>query len=245
MGKTIWRKLAAGLLCGLLCLPMGMAAAAEQPLSQTGREALEQSLEGDVPGKVVYAKNGLIVRTHIIRENGLTYQYPQVRLVGKKEVSEKISRYFAKKAKVSRNNYRKADKGEEKLTSKGGYVVSYHGPKYLSIIEYTFSYYERAAHPSSWEHGVTFNLENGEPVPWKQLVARKDKGTFTLTNINKALWATEYGQGGYFFSDFTGLKKLPENYYLDNQGHICFVFNQYEIAPYSTGIINLNMEKGV
>lgn len=238
------QKWMAGILCGLLLLPLGMAAA-EEPLPTAARQTLEQSLEGDVQDQVMVARDGLIVRNQILLDGRLKIQYPKVRLVGKKDVSQKISRYFLNRTKISRENFRKADRGEEKLTSRLGYVLSYYGPRYLSIIEYSFSYYERAAHPSSWEHGVTFDLETGDVVPWQQVIARKNKRKFTLENINKALWATEYGQDGYFFPDFTGLKQLPTNYYVDSEGNICFVFNQYEIAPYAAGIINLNMGVGL
>lgn len=240
----IWHRWMTGIVCGLLLLPMGLAAA-EEPLPQAARTTLEQSLEGDVQDQVMFAQDGLIIRNQILLDGRLKIQYPKVRVVGKKDVSQKISRYFTKRAKQSQEHFKKADRGQEKLTSRLGYVLSYHGPRYLSIIEYSFSYYERAAHPSSWEHGVTFDLTTGDVVPWQQVVARKNKRKFTLENINKALWATEYGQGGYFFSDFTGLKQLPTNYYVDSEGYICFVFNQYEIAPYAAGIINLNMGVGL
>ena len=104
---------------------------------------------------------------------------------------------------------------------------------------------ERAAHPTSWELGKTFDLTTGERVPWQKVIRQDLRDQFTLKKINEALWNTEYGKGHYFFQDFKGLEKLPENYYLDEKGHVHFVFGQYEIAPYAVGIIDLNMGLGV
>ena len=38
---------------------------------------------------------------------------------------------------------------------------------------------------------------------------------------------------------------MPENYYLDPDGSIHFLFQPYEIAPYAVGIIDLSMQNGI
>jgi hypothetical protein len=64
-----------------------------------------------------------------------------------------------------------------------------------------------------------------------------------LEAVNAKLLSSEYGQKHYFYNDFKGLKNLPNNYYLDAESHIHFLFGQYEIAPYVVGIIDIDMEK--
>ncbi|WP_317302320.1 DUF3298 domain-containing protein [Acidaminococcus timonensis] len=245
--QHIVQKALAGLcLMGLCSLPaLAGAQEAKPTATHAAHYALEQELQGYVPGQVIYAQKGIVIRSGLIKERDLIIHYPQVRVVGNPEVSRKISRYFEKAARISQKAYEKADTMDERLTSRVDYQVSHHGNRYLSFQRYGYDFIERAAHPTSWELGVTFDLTTGEPVEWQKLVAPRHKGAFTLDKINEALWSTDYGKGHYFYSDFRGLKKLPQNYYLDGSGNIHFVFGQYEIAPYAVGIIDLNMGLGL
>lgn len=245
--QHIVQKALAGLcLMGLCSLPALAGAQEAKPTAiHAAHYALEQELQGYVPGQVIYAQKGIVIRSGLIKERDLIIHYPQVRVVGNPEVSRKISRYFEKAARISRKAYEKADTMDERLTSRVDYQVSHHGNRYLSFQRYGYDFIERAAHPTSWELGVTFDLTTGEPVEWQKLVAPRHKGAFTLEKINEALWSTDYGKGHYFYSDFRGLKKLPQNYYLDGSGNIHFVFGQCEIAPYAVGIIDLNMGLGL
>lgn len=245
--QHIVQKALAGLcLMGLCSLPaLAGAQEAKPTATHAAHYALEQELQGYVPGQVIYAQKGIVIRSGLIKERDLIIHYPQVRVVGNPEVSRKISRYFEKAARISQKAYEKADTMDERLTSRVDYQVSHHGNRYLSFQRYGYDFIERAAHPTSWELGVTFDLTTGEPVEWQKLVALRHKGAFTLEKINEALWSTDYGKGHYFYSDFRGLKKLPQNYYLDGSGNIHFVFGQYEIAPYAVGIIDLNMGLGL
>lgn len=245
--QSMIRNVAAVLcLAGLCSLPAaGQAQEAKPTASHAAHYALEQELQGYIPGQVIYAQKGIVIRSSLIKEKDLIIHYPQVRVVGRPDVSRKISRYFEKLARTSQKDYEKANTLDERLTSRVDYEVSYHGDRYLSFQRYGYDFIERAAHPTSWELGATFDLTTGEPVEWQQVVAPQHKAAFTLEKINQALWSTEYGKGHYFFSDFKGLKKLPQNYYLDEQGNVHFVFGQYEIAPYAVGIIDLDMGLGV
>lgn len=233
-------------LLGLCSLPAaGLAQEAKPTASHAAHYAMEQELQGYIPGQVNYAQKGIVIRSSLIKEKNLIIHYPQVRVMGRPDVSRKISRYFEKLARTSQKDYEKANTLDEGLTSRVDYQVSYHGERYLSFQRYGYDFIERAAHPTSWELGVTFDLITGEPVDWQKVVAPQHRAAFTLEKINQALWSTDYGQGHYFFSDFKGLKKLPQNYYLDEQGNVHFVFGQYEIAPYSVGIIDLDMGLGL
>lgn len=73
------------------------------------------------------------------------------------------------------------------------------------------------------------------------MLAAEGKKAYTLKEINRRLFASSYGKAHAFYYDFKGLTALPKNYYLDEKGTIHFVFGQYEIAPYSSGIIDLPM----
>ena len=152
-----------------------------------------------------------------------------------------MNRNFRKRAKSSMKNYEKATLPDAKLTSHVNYLLSYHGDQFLSFREYGSDHFARAAHPTSWELCVTFSIETGRPVSWQEVLAAEGKKAYTLKEINRRLFASSYGKAHAFYYDFKGLTALPKNYYLDEKGTIHFVFGQYEIAPYSSGIIDLPM----
>ena len=69
--------------------------------SEAAHHVIEQELQSHVPGQAVYAQNGVVIRSGIIREKDLLIHYPQVRVMGKPEVSRRITRYFEKQAEIS------------------------------------------------------------------------------------------------------------------------------------------------
>ena len=225
-------------------LGMPFLAAAEAKgidLVQAAHLTVEQKLEGTVHNQVVYAQNGLAIWDQIIEKESLAIHYPKIHLAGHGDEARRMHRYFRKRAKSSMKNYENATLPDAKLTSHVNYLLSYHGDQFLSFREYGYDYFERAAHPTSWELGVTFSIETGRPVSWQEVLAAEGKKAYTLKEINRRLFASSYGKAHAFYYDFKGLTALPKNYYLDEKGTIHFVFGQYEIAPYSSGIIDLPM----
>ncbi len=116
------------LLAGVIAF-MGTGAVQAQSVtpSEAAHHVIEQELQSHVPGQAVYAQNGVVIRSGIIREKDLLIHYPQVRVMGKPEVSRRITRYFEKQAEISRENYNKANTMEEKLTSRVDFAVMENG----------------------------------------------------------------------------------------------------------------------
>ena len=134
--QHIVQKALAGLcLMGLCSLPaLAGAQEAKPTATHAAHYALEQELQGYVPGQVIYVQKGIVIRSGLIKERDLIIHYPQVRVVGNPEVSRKISRYFEKAARISQKAYEKADTMDERLTARVDYQVSHHGNRYLSFL---------------------------------------------------------------------------------------------------------------
>ena len=175
------------------------------------------------------------------RSNGstLTIQYPKVTVAGNAAASQKIAQYFIEEQEKAQAFFEKESMQGMKMTEDKSYVVTLNDGKYLSIIDQGSIYFDKAAHPTSWKHGVTFDLETGERLNWQDLVRPEDAGEFTLERINSKIFLSKYTLSSYF----DGLTELPKNYYLDESKVIHFIFGQYEIAPYSTGIVDISMGK--
>ncbi|MCH4179192.1 MAG: RsiV family protein [Megasphaera sp.] len=175
------------------------------------------------------------------RDNGseLTMQSPVVSVPGNEAASQKIMQYFIDQEQKSKAFFEKNANNKMKVTEEKSYVVTLNDGQYLSIIDQGYIYFDRAAHPTSWKTGVTFDAATGDVLNWQDLVQPKDAKAFTLKRINEALLLSDYKLSTYF----DGLTELPKNYYLDNKKNIHFIFGQYEVAPYSTGIVDINMHK--
>lgn len=175
------------------------------------------------------------------RDDGstLTIQYPQITVQGNERVSQLIAQYFTQEeAKAQEFFARNAGNGK-KLTEEKNYVVTLNDGKYISFIDQGTLYFDQDAHPTSWKTGVTFDLETGRQLTWQEVIKPEDEKAFTLKNINSKIFLSKYKLSSYF----DGLTNLPINYYLDKNRTIHFLFAQYEIAPYASGIIDIDMGK--
>ena len=210
--------------CCAFLLTASLAAAQGSPVSI---QEVTDSLSGPT-------KNG--TRT-------LTMSYPQIQNGENEFAGQKMSLYFSHNADKYKHQFQHGEDRNIAVTEGLSYKVVLNDGTYLSVLEKAYTYYKGAAHPMSGTIGATFDARTGKKLIWQDLVRPEDESAFTLEAINAKIFASEYGRDGLLFRDFKGLKKLPRNYYLDGQQYIHFLFGQYEIAPYSSGIIDINMEK--
>ena len=113
----------------------------------------------------------------------------------------------------------------------------------LSLILTESNYYERAAHPATYRVGLNFNVKSGELMDTGYLT---DIGSgnpkFSLDNVTRKLREHAARNDIHLFPDALPLKKLPENFYWDENLHVHLIFQHYEVAPYAAGIIDVDMD---
>ena len=115
----------------------------------------------------------------------------------------------------------------------------------LSVLLTESSYYEKAAHPSTYLRALNFNLSNGERI-----------GLDYLTDIGSGVPESQYierleqklvqkvkYERLFIFPDSIPLKNLPQDFYWDKNLHVHFIFQQYEIAPYAVGTIDIDIDE--
>ncbi len=171
--------------------------------------------------------------------SSLTVKYPAVTVPGNPTASQLIMQYFMDEQAKAAAFFNKEAVNGMKMTEEKSYTVTLNNGKYLSFIDQGYIYYDKAAHPTSWKNGVTFDMETGKRVAWQDIIRPEDAKAFSLKNINMKIFTSKHVLSSYF----NGLTELPKNYYLDKNQTIHFIFNQYEIAPYSSGIIDIPMNK--
>lgn len=113
----------------------------------------------------------------------------------------------------------------------------------LSIILTESWYYKGAAHPATIQHALNFNTSSGESMGDDYLTDIGeciDRASF-IEYVEKALIAHCKREGIKLFNDALPLKQLPENFYWDENLHLHFIFQHYEVAPYAAGIIDVDL----
>ena len=104
----------------------------------------------------------------------------------------------------------------------------------LSVILTAYVNYEHSAHPSNSYYGLNFNSVTGERI-------FSDSLNYTPQVITQKLKNHAAQKGFPLNVDFQELNEVPTNFYYDDNMHVHFIFNQYEVAAYAVGIIDLDM----
>lgn len=219
------KKMIAGLLGG--CLAAGMMFIAPAPQTASAAAPADAgAFYYTVKGQWGTDDNGFV----------LTTSYPVVMMENRK-AAEKISEEIAEEVQEeAQRYYERKTKGTVEAVDVG-YDIKLNDSRYFSVMSYMYSYFKGAAHPMYVKKGMTFDMNTGKELKWKDLVRPADKKKLTLDAINKKLL---FEKRDVIFDEFKGLKTLPENYYLDAKGKIHFIFQPYEIAPYAAGLIDLD-----
>ncbi len=169
----------------------------------------------------------------------LTIQYPVVTVAGNDAATQAIAQYFVTQAQEAKTFFDGNANNGKVMTEEKHYTVTLNDGKYLSILDEGTLSFVKEKYPTTWKIGVTFDLETGKRVTWQDVMKPEDAKAFTLKSINEKIFLSKYKLSDYF----NGLTELPINYYLDKNRTIHFIFGQYEVAPYATGIIDINMGK--
>jgi hypothetical protein len=104
-------------------------------------------------------------------------------------------------------------------------------------------YFEGAAHPFTFKRGLNFNSDSGVRLTADTLTEIAKKPTdYTAADITAKLKIYAKKNNLMLSTDFQKLDKVPEDFYFDDDLHVHFIFQQYEVAPYAVGIIDLDAD---
>ena len=114
----------------------------------------------------------------------------------------------------------------------------------LSVLITESSYFKGAAHPSTYLRALNFNLSSGELMGINYLleVGEGLKEGYLTERLEQKLREKVEREKLFLFPDALPLKNLPENFYWDENLHVHFIFQQYEVAPYAVGIIDVDID---
>ena len=118
------------------------------------------------------------------------------------------------------------------------------GTVILSLLITESSYFEGAAHPSTYKHALNFNVGNGNlmGVDYLTDIGEGVSVDEIKSRVERALIRQCERDGLKLFDNALPLQQLPENFYWDANLHVNFIFQQYEVAPYAVGIIDVDID---
>ncbi|MFD0941597.1 DUF3298 and DUF4163 domain-containing protein [Pedobacter boryungensis] len=110
-------------------------------------------------------------------------------------------------------------------------------------LQYINSDYSGGAHPNTSFSYLNYNTKTNSALTLDSLIATNQREKLVsvaeaIFRKDEKLTTTEPLSGKYFFSD--DKFHLPENFYVSNKG-LVFLYNPYEIKPYSEGITKLTI----
>ena len=108
----------------------------------------------------------------------------------------------------------------------------------VSFVLYESTYPKGAAHPTTYVKGLTFDSHGYRVTRQQALRMTSDD---TADEIDARVKAEAAARRIPLFSDTFGRPKAwPQEFYIGRNGALYFIFQQYEIAPYSSGWIAVN-----
>lgn len=185
-----------------------------------------------------------IVKANYLGNGNLTYPFV---VVENPEVSKKINLEIFKEVERFLSGVKKtaAELGVNIESVKINFEVPCNYEfGILSVVLTEYVYFEKAAHPATYRRALNFNFDSGERIfstSFTRIFNYKN-GESDYSPQNLTLKLREYAEENNLelYRDFQCLTKVPEDFYFDENLHVHFIFQQYEVAPYAFGIIEFD-----
>lgn len=116
------------------------------------------------------------------------------------------------------------------------YLVGRQDETYVSLVLLESVMHKGAAHPSTVVKGMTFD-KAGNQISRKQILTMLPMKAGE--NIDRQVKEQAASRGISLFSD-ADAKVWPKEFFIGTDGHVHFIFQQYDIAPYAAGWIAID-----
>lgn len=148
---------------------------------------------------------------------------------------------FNEKMRKEGNHYLLALHGEKIKRNVAGWLHWQEGSrgKWNSIILVESVMYEGAAHPINYVKGITLD-DTGREITLEELQKRMPR--LTVEKLQEETEKQCRKKGIVLFDNYK-ITEFPGEFYIGTNHHLYFIFQQYDIGPYSSGWIMVDMGK--
>lgn len=182
--------------------------------------------------EAAFAAASVQVRDQALHEEKLNVVYPQFTGIEDAAVEKKINM----DVKVDVEKFIASCKNNAyNLEGAVSYEIRYLDGDMLSFTILTYEF-NGGAHGMSYLTGYTYDLKTGSKLSLTQLF------DYRPSEITQAIFRFAKENDVYLFDEFKGIREYPRNFYLSERKKPVLLFQQYEIAPYSSGILKIEMQ---
>lgn len=172
--------------------------------------------------------NNILTERYYINDK-INVKYPEFIVNDQKIGLEKVNN---KVRSVADKFIKDMLKDETVVTAQMGYDIHYVDDNICSFTVNTYVF-KGGAHGVSELKGYNYNVKTGEEITFINMF------DFRPSQINKSIFAKAKADNLMLFDYFKGIEEYPHNFYLLDAKTPIIIFQQYEIAPYSSGIIKV------
>ena len=187
---------------------------------------------------------GVKVVTKTIKTANEDIKYPQVEMKNK-DVANRINAQIAQVNKLFIEDHA-AELADKSVNLMATYKVRYNMNGILSLTLLQEGYVQKAAHGFQAMRGLNFSSVDGSLIIPSDVSSLdkniKIKDQFAPAYINSKLFAAQKAGKITLMPDFKGITTSPVDFYFDADTNVIAIFQPYEIAPYSAGIIEVNLQ---
>lgn len=187
-----------------------------------------------------FAFDGPVVVLQEYNQEWIRLQYPQIEKMPVESVQAKINDVFKKLTDEFGSSMRAIVEHGKKYPNygqyeaKSSYTVKWQTTDTLSIAFYTYTF-TGGAHGISSETGYTFDLKTGDLITLRDRV-----GDEKIRVYNDMILQQIRARNIPIFEPYKGISDQT-TYYLKDAKTLVVAFQQYEIAPYSSGILRFEL----
>ncbi|MHC1747041.1 MAG: DUF3298 and DUF4163 domain-containing protein [Cellulosilyticaceae bacterium] len=178
---------------------------------------------------------------------------PQIEGLSNKKFQNIVNKYFKIHANTLRSNImdeakvyynQKSNFGQSPVVFElvSNYTVKESMPNYFTIgvFEYT---YTGGAHGMSHQKYINIDLVNNKILTLKDLFLKDTEYEQVICEYIKTQVDERTKQGKQFYNIQETLLKMTDdqNFYISKEGNLVIVFNIYEIAPYTSGVVEFTI----
>lgn len=186
----------------------------------------------------------------------INVHYPKLERISDKKFQKNVNKNFELHALQLQKKIKKEAQSQYKEQASdyplyqyeliSNYTVKESLKDYL-VFQFVDYWYTGGAHGLSQQHYITLDLQNNKIVMLEDLFTDKENYADQLKKLIIQQIKDRLHQDKVFFDDFYDRIQIKENqnFYVTNNGDLVLVFNVYEIAPYSTGVVEFRLKKEV
>ena len=203
-------------------------------------------LVGTVNANAIDEQENLTVQNNALQLEYVTGNYPTIAKADSILIKSKINTELEKVVSDFVEQIKYQNKQENIPNSVAGFIsydVKANTDEVFSVVIHCSTMFKGAAHPTTYSYGLTFD-HNGNLIHFMDIIQEDKKfgkNIYTEKNLYNAILAQA---GDRIFNDsIIPLKAdFPKEFYLDSDKNLHLLFQQYEIAPYAAGLIDITLK---